>query len=312
MTRTTVYGAYDHGIYGALERMSRSPAKFRGKPRQVLWRIYSKRAVLCAGATERSIAFGNNDRPGVMLAGAVRAYVNRWGAAPGRRVAVFTNNDDGWRTATDLQAQGIEIAAVIDSRDGAGHTLAGTMAVTGAAIKNTAGRKGLRNITLTNGHRIDADCLAISGGWNPNVHLTCHQRGRPVWRDDIAAFVPGGDLPAGQSVAGAANGAMTLAAALKEGRSAANEAVKDLGLTPSRKAAPKAEDEAADITPLWYIGETEKRAWVDLQNDVTTKDIKQSHAEGFRSVEHLKRYTTLGMATDQGKTAERSRPRRHG
>jgi heterotetrameric sarcosine oxidase alpha subunit len=304
MTRTTIYGAYDHGIYGAVERCTDHLASSNGKPRQILWKIYSKRALLTAGATERPIAFGNNDRPGVMLAGAVRTYANRYGVAPGKQVAVFTNNDDGWRTASDLAAKGIAIAAVIDSREGlAPVAIPGASIVMGGRVVDTHGRKGLKSITLSNGQTIPADCLAVSGGWNPNVHLTCHQRGRPQWNDNINAFVPGGDLPPGMSVAGAANGALTLGAALGEGRTEANRLVKDLGFKASRKAAPKAEDEASDGAPFWHVGESRKRAWVDLQNDVTVKDIKQSHAEGFRSVEHLKRYTTLGMATDQGKTS---------
>jgi heterotetrameric sarcosine oxidase alpha subunit len=303
MTRTTVYGAFDHGTYGALERMTDHLPDSDGKPRQVLWRIYSKSAILCAGATERSIAFGNNDRPGIMMAGSVRTYANRFGVTPSKKVAVFTNNDDGWRTAHDLKAQGVNVTAVIDTRADVSHTLDGAKIKLGHTIIDTSGRKGLQSITLDNGIRIDADCLAVSGGWSPNVHLTCHQRGRPTWRDDIAAFVPGGDLPPGMVVAGAANGTMTLAAGMAEARKTANDVIKSLGFTPSRKAAPKAEDEVFAITPFWHAKGGTARAWVDLQNDVTTKDIKQSHAEGFRSVEHLKRYTTLGMATDQGKTA---------
>ncbi|MEI4234320.1 sarcosine oxidase subunit alpha family protein [Roseovarius sp. D22-M7] len=297
--RTTVYGAYDHGVYGALERCTDHLADSGGKPRQVLWRIYAKRAVLAAGATERPIAFGNNDRPGVMLAGAVRAYANRWGVAPGRRVAIFSNNDDGWRTAADLMARGIEVPAVIDSRDRAAPLdLPGTRHVRAGAVADTQGRKGLRRITLTDGQMIDVDCLAVSGGWNPNVHLTCHQRGRPAWRDDLSAFVPGGDLPPGMVVAGAANGALTLGAALREGR-AAVEAMGYADKTP----LPEAEDEPRDCAPMWHVKDSRARAWLDLQNDVTVKDVKQAHQEGFRAVEHLKRYTTLGMATDQGKTA---------
>ncbi|NKB27345.1 MAG: sarcosine oxidase subunit alpha family protein [Rhodobacteraceae bacterium] len=304
MTRTTVYGAYDHGVYGALERCTDHLPDAGGKPRQILWRIYSRRSLLTAGATERPIAFPMNDRPGVMLAGAVRTYANRFGVAPGKRVAVFTNNDDGWRTATDLAAKGVEITAVIDTRTGdAPATPTGASVVMGGRVVDTAGRGGLRSITLANGQTIPADCLAVSGGWSPNVHLTCHQRGRPTWRDDIAAFVPSGDLPPGMSVAGAANGTLTLAAALAEGRTQAKAAVKDLRLSASLKTAPKAEDEAAETSAFWHVTEGKGRAWLDLQNDVTVKDVKQSHAEGFRSVEHLKRYTTLGMATDQGKTA---------
>ncbi len=304
MPRTTIIGAYDHGIYGALERMTDHLPESRGKPRQVLWRLYSKRAILCAGSTERPIAFGNNDRPGVMLAGSVRAYANRWGVAPGRQVAVFTNNDDGWRTAVDLAARGVEISAVIDSREGTPPVAPkGAALVMGGRVVDTGGRNGIRSLTLSNGQQIPADCLAVAGGWNPNVHLTCHQRGRPVWRDDIAAFVPGEDLPVGMSVAGAANGALTLAAALNEGNAAANSECTDLGYSPSESVLPKAEDEPAEVSAFWHVREIRGRAWLDLQNDVTVKDVKLAHQEGFRSVEHLKRYTTLGMATDQGKTA---------
>jgi sarcosine oxidase subunit alpha len=243
MPRTTVFGAYDHGIHGALERMTDHLPDAGGKPRHVLWRVYARRTVLAAGATERPIAFGNNDRPGVMLAGAVRAYVNRWGAAPGRRVAVFTNNDDGWRTAHDLAAAGVELAAIIDSRDRTPEIVGASTAMhMGARVVDTHGRLGLRAVTLSNGRTVTADCLAVAGGWNPNLHLTCHQRGRPAWRDEIAAFVPAGELPPGMSVAGAANGALTLGAALSEGRRAAEAAVKDLGFTPRRPASPRAED----------------------------------------------------------------------
>ncbi|GAW35781.1 aminomethyltransferase [Roseovarius sp. A-2] len=299
MPRSTVYGAYDHGIYGMLERCTDHLAFSGGKPRQVLWRVYSRHAVLAAGATERPIAFGNNDRPGVMLAGAVRAYANRWGVAPGRRVAVFTNNDDGWRSAADLVAKGVEVPAVIDTRDApAVCDVHGARHIRGAAVMDTKGRKGLRQISLIDGQMIDVDCLAVSGGWNPNVHLTCHQRGRPEWRDDLAAFVPGRDLPPGMVVAGAANGAMTLAAALRDGVAVTER----LGYTDTGDL-PRAEDEPRDGAPIWHVSQSRARAWLDLQNDVTVKDVKQAHQEGFRSVEHLKRYTTLGMATDQGKTA---------
>ena len=289
MRRTTIYGAYDHGIYGAVERMTDHLPDANGKPRQVLWRIYSKRALLAAGATERSIAFGNNDRPGVMLSGAVRTYLNRFGVAPGKRVAVFTNNDDGLRAAKDLAAAGIEVSQIIDAR-------AGDMVI------DTTGRQALKSVTLNSGRKVQADCLAIAGGWSPNVHLTCHHRGRPQWRDDIAGFVPGGDLPSGMMVIGAANGTMSLGAILKEAAENAAKLAADFGRSASDQA-PSASDEPCAITPFWHVQDSKARAWVDLQNDVTTKDIKQSHAEGFRAVEHLKRYTTLGMATDQGKTA---------
>ncbi len=304
MKRTTIYGAYDHGIYGGLERLGDHLPSNTSKPRQVLWRIYSKRCVLTTGATERPIAFGNNDRPGIMLAGAVRAYANRWGVTPGKRVSVFTNNDDGWRTALDLAAKGVEITAVIDSRDQAPLAAPkGASIVMGGRVVDTKGRHGIQSLTLANGQTIKTDCLAVSGGWNPNVHLTCHHRGRPQWRDDLCAFVPGEELPPGMKVAGAAAGVLTLAGGLKNGRDTANLAVKELGFTPSKKPVPKADDEAANVSAFWHVTQSTGRAWLDLQNDVTVKDIKLAYQEGFVSVEHVKRYTTLGMATDQGKTA---------
>ena len=307
MTRTTVIGAFDHGIYSAVERVSDHLAiPATDKPRQVLWRIYSKRAVLAAGATERPIAFENNDRPGVMMAGAVRAYANRWAVTPHQKVAVFTNNDDGHRTAADLIAKGVDVTGVIDVRPDA-PKVAGTDLFAGAQVVNSKGRLGLKTvqIRLANGEVRDLPCgaLAVSGGWNPNVHLTCHQRGKPVWNETLAAFVPGGELPVGLSVAGGANGDLTTAAALNAGAGAAVQALSDLGIQAQMSDLPKAEDTPVSLTPFWYVKEGKGRAWIDQQNDVTVKDIKLAHQENFRSVEHLKRYTTLGMATDQGKTS---------
>lgn len=304
MTRTTVYGAYDHGVYGALERKTDHLASSEGKPRQVLWRIYTKRALLASGSTERSIAFGNNDRPGIMLAGAVRAYANRYAVTPGKAVAVFTNNHDGWRTAQDLSAQGVNISAVIDTRSiAAPMSLPGAAIVMGGEVASTSGRGGLTGITLSNGQRINADCLAVSGGWNPNVHLTCHQRGRPTWNEDIAAFIPGDDLPVGMSVAGAAAGSLSLSDALASADQTVGQILKDLNLSVDSAPVPSTSDDSVELQPFWHVKEAAGRCWVDLQNDVTTKDIDQSRREGFHAVEHLKRYTTLGMATDQGKTS---------
>ena len=304
MTRTTVYGAYDHGVYGALEKCTDHLAGVSDLPRQILWRIYSKRALLAAGSTERSIGFGNNDRPGIMLAGAVRGYVNRYGVAPGKSVAVFTNNDSGWRTAHDLIDAGVNVAAVVDSRPVSPlMAIPGALIAMGSHVVDTQGRLGIKSITLSDGRSVPCDCLAVSGGWNPNVHLTCHQRGRPTWQSDIAAFVPGDDLPAGMQVIGAAAGSFGLAERLHSGHDAANEIVKQSGGTVVARHAPQARSLDYDITALWQVPDCKGKAWVDMQNDVTSKDIAQSVQEGFKAVEHLKRYTTLGMATDQGKTA---------
>lgn len=306
MRRTTVFGAYDHGVYGAVERNAdHLTAPEAGKPRQTSWRIYSKRALVATGAIERPIGFENNDRPGVMLAGATRAYVNRYAASPARSVVIFANSDEAHQTARDLIAKGIEVPAVVDIRPDA-PALEGAEVLAGAQIVGTKGRLGLTSVTvrLANGQTrvIACGALAMSGGWNPNLGLTCHQRGRPVWSEDIHAFVPGQGLPQGQSVAGAAMGEMSTHAALTGGAAKALEALSDLGFAAPSLQLPKAEDAPVSLTPFWHVSGA-KRAWLDFQNDVTVKDVKLAHQENFTAVEHLKRYTTLGMATDQGKTS---------
>ena len=304
MPRTTVYGAYDHGVYGALERITDHRADPGDAPRQVLWRIFSKRAVLAAGSIERPIAFGQNDRPGIMLAGAVREYANRYAVAAGQNVTVFTNNNDGWRTAHDLTAAGVHVGTIIDTRDATDMAPPqGVRVISNGGILKTKGRGRVRQITLTSGEVINTDCVAVSGGWSPTVHLTCHHRGRPVWNSDIAGFVPAGELPPGMIVVGAANGRMQMTEALADGIAAAAAVARDLGGRKVTIKAPAATDWPFAISPCWHVPSGKVRAWLDFQNDVTTKDVKQAHLEGFRSVEHLKRYTTLGMATDQGKTA---------
>ncbi len=306
LPRCTVFGAFDHGIYGAIERVADHLARpAKDQPRQILWRITSRRALLCAGAIERPIAFADNDRPGILTAGALRAYANRWAAAPAGRVAVFTNNDDGHRTVADLQAHGVEVAALIDARAKA-PDLPGVELLKGAQVTGSRGRLGLREITvrLASGElrRIAVGGLGVSGGWNPNVALCCHQGARPEWREKIAAFVPGRALPPGLGVAGAAGGAFSTHAALETGALEARDALDALGLAARAPDLPQAEDAPIRITPFWHVA-AKGRAWLDFQNDVTVKDIRLAHQEGFRAVEHLKRYTTLGMATDQGKTA---------
>ncbi len=307
MTRTTVFGAFDHGVYGAMERVTDhlvSPPE--GAPRQTHWKITAQRALHCAGAIERGIAFANNDRPGVMLAGAMRAYANRWAATADQTVAVFTNNDDGHRTARDLLAKGVNVAAVVDIRPDA-QAMGDYPLFAGAKVLNAKGRLGLAEIEvrLADGGQTTVSCgaLGVSGGWNPNISLSCHHRGRPVWDDRIAAFLPGPTPPAGLKIAGAAAGEFSTHGALKSGAAQAVAALSEIGVSATEPEPPRSEDAPFSITPFWHVGEGKGRAWLDLQNDVTVKDVKLAHQEGFRSVEHLKRYTTLGMATDQGKTS---------
>ncbi len=296
MTRTTVTGAYDHGSYGALERVAlHLPAG--SAPRECFWRIVAKRAVLAAGALERGIAFPGNDRPGVMMAGAVRAYANRWAVAAGRRVVIFGNNDSAHAAARDLVAAGVTVAGVVDSRESVPES-ADYSVFAGGQVIGTAGRLGLKEMRIRHrgGERtIWADCLGVSGGWNPTVHLTCHLGARPVWNPEILSFVPAPDAVPGLIPCGAANGILSTAGCLSDGVRAAAEA---LGCDPA--PVPRAEDGAYDIRPLWYV-EGRGRAWVDLQNDVTVKDIRLAARENVAAPEHMKRYTTQGMAPDQGK-----------
>lgn len=302
MNRTTVTGVYDGNTYGALQRVADHIAN-PNAPRQTFWRIVAKHTILATGAIERPIAFPNNDRPGIMMAGAVRTYINRFGVAPGSQVAVFTNNDDAWRTVTDLQAAGVAVSALIDTREDVSPDV-DCPVFTGADIVDTSGRLGLERVSVrVNGvvQQINADCLAVSGGWNPALHLTCHKGGKPDWREDIAAFVPKFNAISNLVTVGAANGNFSTHSALNEGLAAAKAALKSLGLKQVRLLVPPADDARAEITPYWHVGDAKGRAWLDFQNDVTVTDIELAHRENFRSVEHMKRYTTLGMGTDQGK-----------
>jgi methylglutamate dehydrogenase subunit C len=309
MRRMTVFGVYDHGQYGAVERVSDHHRECSAhQPRQRFWKIVAKRVVLAAGASERLIAFADNDRPGVMLAGAVRTYLNRFAAAPAAKLVVFTNNDDGWRTAVDAVRAGLAVEAVVDCRDDLPERVAAVLARStrvcrGAMVVRAIGARALRAVDVIDAKqrtvRIACDCLAISGGWNPSLHLTCHLGDKPHWCEDIAAFVPHA-TPAGLIVAGAVSGAMRLADCLASGAEAGGRAVADCGFASKPVSLPAVEGDGVAVTPLWWV-KGRGKAFVDLQNDVTAKDIALAVQEGFRSVEHLKRYTTLGMATDQGK-----------
>jgi sarcosine oxidase subunit alpha len=304
MPRTTVTGAYDQGTYGALERVGLHRPREAHLPLECFWRIVARRAILCAGALERPIAFPNNDRPGIMMAGAVRAYLNRWGVAPGQRVAVFGNNDDAHRTARDLAAAGVTVAAVIDSRAEPG--VSGDFPTySGAQVVATRGRQGLTGLTVRHsGGTVDigADCLAMSGGWNPSLHLTCHMNGRPDWSESLHTFVPKPGAIPGLVAAGACNGTFSTSACLSEAIAATKAAVSELGFKSAAIKAPRADGAAYRIEPLWAV-EGKGRKWIDFQNDVHVKDVRLAAQENFRSVEHMKRYTTQGMATDQGKSS---------
>ena len=313
LRRTAVFGVYDCGTYGALERVAdHRPEPGPHEPRQRYWRIVARRAVLAAGATERPLVFAGNDRPGVMLAGAVRSYLNRFAVAPWRRAVVATSGDEGWRTVADCARAGIPVAAVVDRRRDVPVPLARLAAQTGArlfaggqiaAARGAAVLGAVRVIDAAGApHLLRADLLAMAGGWNPALALTTHLGGKPQWDGAASAFIPS-DLPPGMAVAGAARAHYALPAALADGANAGAEAAAACGFDGAAPPMPQAEPGDGAASPLWACPKARGKAFVDFQNDVTTSDIAVAHREGFRSIEHLKRYTTLGMATDQGRTA---------
>ena len=303
--RTTVTGVYDQGTFAAVERVGHHlPDRGSNRPLECFWRIVAKNSILAAGAIERAIAFPNNDRPGIMAASAVRTYLNRFGVSPGKSIALFCNNNSAHNTAKDLLESGINVAAIIDSREDSKTDL-DVPFYNGAEVSNTFGRQGLKSIIVKKNNtesKIEVDCLAVSGGWNPTLHLTCHMNGRPIWDEKILSFVPEiGAIP-NMAVVGASNGFMDTHSCFMSAEKEVSRIIKSSGRTAKTKRLPKAELTKYEIAPKWFV-EGKGRAWLDYQNDVTVKDIQQSVQENFKSVEHMKRYTTQGMAIDQGKNS---------
>jgi sarcosine oxidase subunit alpha len=232
--------------------------------------------------------------------------------AVGKRAVVFGSNDETARTVADLIRAGIAIAAVVEPRAQvpgsieAAAKAAGARLIAGGVVTRALGSTHVRAVDVRTAagttERIACDLVCVSGGWSPSVHLASHLGARPVWSDRLAAFVPG-TLPGGMSVAGAANGELGLGDALAAGANAGLQAAADCGSSGQPVDIPDVDPESTAVTPLWRVRGTRGKAFVDLQNDVTDDDVALAGSEGFRAVEHLKRYTTLGMATDQGKTS---------
>ncbi len=320
LRRATVEGAYDHGLFGIVQRLTDAvPAE--GQPRQRYWQLRARQVVLATGAIERPIAFLDNDRPGVMLASAAAAYALRYGVKPGNRIVVFTNNDWAYRSALDLKQAGCTVAAVIDLRSETGPAAraaeaAGIRVRRGAAVVRALGRSSLAGVEVAplaaDGkrlagavERIACDCLAVSGGYTPTVHLISQARGKLLYDPEIAAFVPGA-APAGVHIAGGCRGSFALSRCLAEGFAAGAAAAVAAGCgngaTPPLPCV--ALQESAPQRFVWRVPASRRgKRWVDLQNDVTDEDIALAARENYAAVEHAKRYTTLGMGTDQGKTS---------
>ena len=325
-TRMMAAGVYDHGYLLGYERVAdHTPGD--GRPRHRLWRIRAGRIVTATGALERPLAFAGNDIPGVMLASAMRDYLVNWGVAVGQRVVVVTNNDDAYRTALALHAAGRDVAAILDARDSVLSPLAdaarkaGIIVMEGRAVAEVRGRTRVKSVLVTMqkgagkaGMEIACDAVAMSGGWSPVVHLWSHCGGKLTWDEAAAMFRPdparaptGADGQPFVLTAGAASGAMSLEAGLADAWAAGKAAGRGAGGKTTRKAGPKAASEPeTPIEPVWIMPElagpeTRAKMWLDYQNDVKVSDVELAAREGYESVEHTKRYTTLGMATDQGK-----------
>ncbi len=313
LPRTTVVGAFGHGVYSALESAVAGEERWRER----WWRIRARRTVLASGAIEQPLVFPDNDRPGILLAGAARVYLQRYAVAVGRRVLVATNNDSAYRVALELRAAGIEVATVADSRGEASDDLARALAGAGiplekgTRVERTEGRLRVKGATLVGADggrkRIACDAIAMSGGWNPAAQLWGQSGGRLRFDPRSACLVPDGTL-AGMRAVGGAAGTSDPRAALDEAAAAAATLLGELGRPAAIDASPwsgvAAEPVPASVGALGCASETRRdRAWVDFAHDVTAADIDLAVRENFVSVEHLKRYTTVGMSIDQGKTS---------
>lgn len=318
LSRATAFGYYNHNHVAVVERVTdhlTTPSS--NLPRERLWQIRARQVVLASGAHERPLVFADNDRPGIMLAESIRAFVNRFAVTPGQRIAIATNGASAYQVALDLKAAGIEVSLVdIRQASACGPELkmlreAGVKVLTGHSIAGTTGRKRVTGLTVapvspegSMGQHIaiECDCVGLSGGWTPTVHLFSQSRGTLKFDASIDAFTPGPSAQAELS-AGACRGTYDLAGCLIEGWQA------------GMAATAKRDKRSFAVDPPTLLGfmpvcdlptdadPARVRAFVDFQNDVTTRDLRLAVREGFESVEHVKRYTTTGMATDQGKTS---------
>lgn len=282
-TRTTAFGYYHDNFIGAAQRLTDHLPGICTTPREKLWRIRAADVILAQGAIERPLVFDGNDTPGVMLASAAKIFALRYGVAVGRAVALMASHDSGWRDVFALSQAGIAITAIIDIRADVAPELQAEAERLGIAVYlnhsviGVKGRHKVQSIEIAgnaglSGRSIACDALLMAGGWTPSVHLWSHSKGSLKWRDDLGAYVP--DLP--------------------------NENVRCVGACAGAWDFGRGVIVDALPTPR---NVSRIKAFVDFQNDVTAKDISLAVREGFRSIEHIKRYTTNGMATDQGKTS---------
>ncbi|MEM8749928.1 MAG: sarcosine oxidase subunit alpha [Pseudomonadota bacterium] len=304
LTRTTGFGYFQQNMVGLVEsvtdHLSTPPADL---PRERMWQVRAKKVVIAQGAIERHMVFPGNDRPGIVLAGAAQTWLNRYGVTVGDRAGVFTACDTAYAAAFDLYEAGTEIAAIIDTRSQVGDDLLaqakelGIEVFTGAAVAATTGNLRVNGMTVKTAtgeeKQFDIDSLIMSAGWTPSLHLYSQSRGKPVWDEASQRFLPG-HSPQNCVTIGACNGAQDLATVFAE-------AAKAVGAKPTKITVKDDVSLAGGVIGTTGPAADKGKAFVDFQNDVTAKDIKLAVREGMHSIEHVKRYTTNGMATDQGK-----------
>jgi sarcosine oxidase subunit alpha len=327
LSRTTAVGHFHHNYMMAFERVGDHDPSIlaAGAPRHRLWKIRAGHILLASGALERPIAFANNDRPGITLASAVRGMVERYGVAPGTNGVVFTNNDDAYLTALALKKAGVNVQ-VVDSRARPQGELvqqamaAGIEVSPSSVISKVDGNLGVKSVKIAayrkgqgrviTEKKVDCDFIAMSGGWNPALHLWCHNGGKIRFDDGLASFRPNTHTDAITAI-GAANGSMSVAETLAEALSAGEAAAKSVNAKAkaAKTKLPAVEEPSRGaLEAIWFAPATGgynegNKHFIDYQNDVTAADLELAQREGYESVEHTKRYTTFGMATDQGKTS---------
>lgn len=334
MIRTTAFGLYDNGTAGLVERVTDHLTHAEShQPRQRFWTVRAKQTILATGAMERHLAFGNNDKPGIMTANAGRAYLNRYGVLPGENIIVSTNNDSAYPVAIELAEAGATVM-LLDARSNVSESLKAsvkhdrlTLQFATVPLRARGGRR-INKLETAKGDgkhwqqadRLDCDLLLVSAGWSPVVNLISHRSVRPFWNEENACFLAP-EIKEPVYMAGAAAGIWDIAACEASGRFAASKAISSLATNAKERLEPAQDGKDSSvgsvlntespsvggwknpILPIYEIKVPGKqyKCFVDPQHDVTTDDIRLAHQEGFVSVEHLKRYTTLGMATDGGK-----------
>ncbi len=309
---TLVTAAYENNVCTLVESLHDE----RGVRGERHWKLKARHIVLATGMIDRPLLFEGNDRPGIMLSSSVRRLIGEFAVAPARRLALYTNNDSAYLTAIAAHHAGVDIAAIVDTRPSSAAIHAPQIDRLGipchfdSQIERTSGYRRLTGVTVRGvdggSHRIACDGLASSGGWTPLIHLAAHRGIKPSYDEQRSLFVCR-ELPSGWFVAGGANGALDLETVFREAAEAARAIAAEAGADRSASAIPAPLIEAASfgtVTPQWLprFGSPAK-TWVDLQNDVKVSDVRLAARENYTSIEHLKRYTTLGMGTDQGRTS---------